>query len=205
MRIAILGLVAFLAVSGTLHAGVLADDTAAYTDGEGFQWKGTSVFDSGVTLQVTVDWAVYAPGDFHFDGYTPTPGEFVYAYQADITGTSVLTKFTVYMMDSNEANNIGTFTIGTGRAPDTVDFQVPGSENLVAAEFWWSPGLAVGAASSGLVFSSINAPLDYFGSVTDHGESADGEVPSPSNLIPEPTTMGLIVAGLLGWVSRRRR
>jgi hypothetical protein len=88
-------------------------------------------------------------------------------------------------------------------APTAAYFEQPGNPNLLAADFEWTPS-EVSGLTSGLVFSSINAPMDWIGSLAD-GQSADGFVPSPSNLIPEPGTLGLLTMGLLSWVARRKR
>jgi hypothetical protein len=111
-RIAIASVTVMLMLSGMAQAGFLATDPAAYVDGTSRVWHGSTPMDSGmvvngVELQAAVDWCVYAPGAFHLNGYTPTPGEFVYAYQVDITGTSVVKLFTVAMLDGNKADNIG--------------------------------------------------------------------------------------------------
>ena len=209
IRIAIASVTVVLMLSGIVQAGVLATDAAAYVDGTSRVWHGSTDMDSGITvnglhLQATVDWCVYAPGAFHFDGYTPTPGEFVYAYQVDVTGTSVVKLFTVALLDENKADNIGSFALGTGVAPAASYFEQPGSPDLLAAEFEWTPAEVAGL-TSGLVFSSINAPMDWVGNLADSGQTADGTVPSPSNAIPEPATLGILTIGLLGWVSRRRR
>lgn len=209
-RIGIASVVVLLIVSGAASAGVLATDSAAYVDGTGRAWSGSTDLDSGImingiALKGTVDWCVYAPGSFHFTGYTPTAGEFVYAYQIELKGTSVAELFTVAMLDGNKANNIGSFDLTGDRTPNGAYFENPGHANLLAADFEWAPGLTPGQKTAGLVFSSINAPLDWVGTLTDSGQAADGWVPSPSNVIPEPATMGLLAVGMVVGLLRRKR
>lgn len=185
--------------------GGLATDSNAYDDGVNPQWNGSVHFYStggGDTIEADVEYTVYAPGDFTYTGlgYTPTPGEFVYAYQVIPTAGSVDIKtFWVNMLASNEANNIGSFTLG-GIAPTSAFFGNADPQNLVSANWEFLGGILVNPSSSyGLAYSSINAPIMYVGFIQDGGLAGmpDSPLPSPSDEIPEPATMLVLAAGAL--------
>ena len=57
-------------------------------------WQGTQQFyaaSGGKTLDVDVEYAVYAPGHYGLSGTDPSGGkQFVYAYQVYVTGTAPL-------------------------------------------------------------------------------------------------------------------
>jgi hypothetical protein len=193
---------------GSAWAG-LATDGNAYVDSEGFVWHGSTDFigeglDEGLTA--TVEWCVYyGPDDYPGTDYVPDADEFVYAYQVFVAADSAqITKFSVGMYDSNEANDIGADeTLVSGTVPSSAFFTNP-PPNLDTANWLWSSGLATDTQSRGLVYSSVNAPLLFIGSIQDGGKQVAGDLPSPSDVIPEPATMVLLAAGLLGLLRRRR-
>ena len=190
---------------GQVLAG-LATDPGAYVDSVK-TWSGSVTFSDtlGQGLSGEIEYAVFAPGGFTYSGYTPTPGEFVYAYQITSTGTAPISMLSVTMLDSNEANNISTFVIdGLGISPDSLDFAgaIP---NLGSAQWNWNVnGIATGEGSVGLVYSSINAPMDLFGTVQDTGAQAMVDLPAPSDVIPEPASMLLVGIGSLMMIVRRK-
>ncbi len=198
-----------LLISGSALAGSLADNPGfAYDDGSTV-WCETVSLTSG-TLSVDVDYCVYTAGTaavaFQGTGYAPTAGEFVYAYQADSSlGTAVLNSLSVGMLASNEANNIGTFDLGDGgTAPDTATFGGT-PPNLDSANWSWLPSGGLLGVSSGLVYCSINAPMWWFGTAQNDTETATDFLPSPSDEIPEPATMTLLVLGTAALAIRRKR
>ncbi len=194
---AIISLIAATASAGLLDTGTPYDDGTTI-------WSGTTGFSGQPSPDVngTVDWVVFAPGAFPFSGYTPTPGDFTYAYQIHCTGPASLTYFSVAI--ENAANNIGSFTTGgvTGNAPldDYIDPPPDGDAS------WDFDGIVAGGESCGLVFSSPNKPMDFYSIVIDHGEVQIAEpVPSPSPTpIPEPATLWLLGSSL-GLVLATRR
>jgi len=198
----ILGVLAVSASSA--WAGALAGDPLAYFDGV-TTWHGTTVMTgtgSSAGFSAAIDWCVYGPGDYP-GSYVAAANEFVYAYQIFVTGAEPLAKLTVGMLDSNEANDISNdATLVAGEAPSSAYFLAP-PPNLDSA-IWEFTSLIPGDNSDGLVYSSVNAPLMFFGSIQDTGKYADGELPSPSDVIPEPMTMSLLLAGLAGLSLRRR-
>ena len=202
---------AVMLLASATALGGLATDSNAYDDGVNPQWHGSvHMFSTGGgdTIEADVEYAVYAPGDFTYTGlgYTPTPGEFVYAYQVIPTAGSVeINTFWVNMLASNEANNIGSFTLGS-IAPSSAFFG-SGPPDLVSANWeFLGDTLENPGDSYGLAYSSINAPIMYVGFIQDGGLAGipDGTLPSPSDEIPEPATMLVLAAGALLAAFRRR-
>lgn len=197
----------------TLNAGPLATHPNAIP---GF--SGVTAFDSDVTpnngsLQGTIEFAVFAPGNYPVGllGYTPTSGEAVYAYQVFVTDQpSVVNEppVSVFSVDLiNDANNIGSFSgnsgngIVSGTAPTTANL------NPFTNAEWLFPGIAAGGTSEGLAFSSPNIPMMFFGGVVDTGESAFVvPLPSPDSFpIPEPGTVSMVLIAAGMSLIRRRR
>ena len=196
-------------VAGSALAGPavsLAADPHAYVDPDLMVWSGTAPMVNG-DLSASVDWCVYAPGQYPGTDYTPASNEFVYAYQVFSNGTDGVSDLSVLMLESNKAHNIGhDATIG-----------LPGTtlENIAAfsagplpwnnvASWDWYVGIGTGESSLALVYSTINAPLMLQGRVQDGGRFALGDMASPSNLMPEPATLALLAGGLAMAFRRRR-
>jgi hypothetical protein len=191
---------------GTVLAGPLAEDPNVWFDGTTL-WHGTTNMSAGPNAQgeylnVDVDWAVYCAFQFHWDGYGPPPGEFTYAYQVYVNPQVGVFKFSVGMLEGNDADNIGIFPLGAGVAPFLMGFG--GTPPDTANWDWASPGLLPGQNSVGLAYSSINAPLFFVGSIHNAGLQAAGMVPSPSDVIPEPATLVLAGVGAMMLLRRRR-
>lgn len=196
-------------IAATAHAGTLANGVGVYQG----TWYGTTPFqgvdpDNGnapTDLTGYVEWAVYAPGTFPgtFTGFSAPATDFVYAYQAFVTGAAPLSSLSIDLL--NPAGNIGTFTgNGVSGDPSTFPFLIPfNSAN------WLFDGIAQGGSSVGLAFSSPYIPMLLSGTVINHGSSAAViPVPSPdSELIPEPSSVVLAAFGLaaLGMQVLRRR
>ncbi len=197
-------------LAGSVLAGPLATDGAAYNDGNGpaaGAWRGTTPMvgtGASVGLVADVDWCVYGPGSYPGTAYSPDANEFVYAYQISVGGTVAVTQLTVGMLDSNEANDIGSdATLVDGVETPNPSFFLNPPPNLTEA-LWVFPGIAVGDDTDALVYSSVNAPLMFGGSIIDGGKFVAGPLPSPSDLIPEPATMSLLALGAIGLIRRKR-
>ena len=186
-------------------AGPLATDTTSYQT----TWHGSSSYvGSPVSggLAGFIDWAVYAPGVFPAGyagvaGFAPSPGEFLYVYQAYETGPAALTSVSVVL--DNAADNIGNIT-ATG---------IAGQASISAlllpfdSATWSFSGVAQGTSSDGLAFFSPNAPTYTEATTIDGGAVGLAlQVASPSN-VPEPSTLALALCGLLGlairWLRRK--
>ena len=161
-----------------------------------------------------VDWCVYTPTGWAaagWGGYTPTAGEFVYAYQVENVGWAPILGLGVKMIDDNDANNIGVFNLAGVAANGTPPFGFSGTApNLDMANWYWQiTNLLAGQKSEGLVYSSINMPLEYDVLIHDGGTSAENIVanndPGVASPSPEPATLGLLAVGLFAVLRRRRR
>jgi hypothetical protein len=179
-----------------------------YVDGLFNVWHGSTVFDNGFSppddLSGFVDWAVWAPGTFPaFTGYIPTPGEYVYTYQAAVEGEAALTS--LFVSVENAADNIGEFYGDAGFGlVDGVAADIMTLIPLTEADWYWFTGIPEDGRSRGLAFSSPNPPMLSEGTLIDHGTFAFAyPVPSPSGpVIPEPSTLVLLGCGGLLFAAR---
>jgi len=220
--LAVVGAVAIVGglACGSAWAGALSSDPNAYNDGTQI-WRGTATLTSGGGLSGSVDWVVYAPGYFPGTAYTygspwspphsePAGNEFVYAYQLTVAGSIGVSNFAVQMLEGNKAHAIGHDTsigLSGGAAEDDAYFTWGGHtewSNLANWDFY-GDGLLQDNSSAVMLFSTINAPLMLQGRILDGGTYAYGDLASPSNLEPEPATLGLLATGLVLVLRRRRR
>ncbi len=200
--------VAFAATSA--FAGPLNGEANAYFDGFN-TWSSTTPYQgyndypfntSPSNMFGTIDWVVFAPGDFTpgYLGYTPTLGEFVYAYQVlqDAGASAPLSGLSVVLEAA--ADNIGTFTgNGVAGVGTSADYFIGGA--FPSANWDIFAGVGPGTTSVGLVFSSPYGPKLLSGSVIDDGSVGDViPLPSPDpQYIPEPGTMTLAMCGLVAF------
>jgi len=213
----LLGTISFAAILLCLpspaSAGLIYNDPAAMTG-----WHGQASYyasDAVYTLNVEVDYAVYAPGNY--TGTDPSNGSrYVYVYQMmnTINPASVeVSTFRVGLMRGSQAQDIGTDTTGPG-----VLAGVPPYSSIVGpTSARWSFGSETdpthypvinysATASSGhsetLLFTSPFGPTWMSSTVADGGLSNVQPLPSP---VPEPATLTLLAVGACLGVSRRRR
>ncbi len=233
-------LIAVLVVGGwsAAVAGPLGSTPRAIGTGgpDAGYWRGSVDFQKayfGNAVEATLDWAVFAPGDFQLflndvgvAASDPAPGEVVYAYQLDGVTTA--------------DPGIGSVSVGmdsaafVGTLPTQVLTSWAGEQPISSAFLsgttaaYWSfldvgndaALVDVGEISPLLVFGSPNAPqLDtfevYSGVAGYDGNTLDPltMVGSPGsdiyidqeNIVPEPATMVLLMVGIAGLALIRRR
>jgi hypothetical protein len=206
ISLAVLSLLAAPAAASLLDTGTPFDDGNKV-------WRGTSVFPAtpDPVLGGSVDWVVYAPGQFPFapsTGYTPAPNEYTYVYQLHSTGSAPITNYSVGI--DNYADNLGKF-VDSGHGVTGYQPNEPMTLSLPpdGAASWDFNGVGQNESSCGLVYSSPHTPLEYNAIVINHGEYRIFAVPSPSaNPIPEPATTWALLSGLgmvsAWWWIRRR-
>jgi|WetSurMetagenome_2_1015567.scaffolds.fasta_scaffold581030_1 hypothetical protein len=205
MRFCVALLAGMTLLTGSAMGGVLLNNPAAWYDPElGAAWTGSTTMDNG-HVTATIEWAVFAPGDYPGLGYTPGADQFVYAYQVFSTGPAPVTQLTVNMIASNEAQNI-THDAVLAAGGDPWDAWFGAAAPALQTSNWGFGGLTAGQHSDILVYSSVNMPVwDKLAYIVDEGTFAFGPVPTPSNVIPEPATIGLLLVGGSFVAARRRR
>jgi hypothetical protein len=194
---------------GTVADGaLLATDTAAIP---GFH--GTQSFDAAagpLTFGAEVEYAVYAPGQFHsstaLGGPTDPSGgtQYVYAYQLINDGSAAqrtIGELSVGFDGNASPGNLG--VIGGapfGLNPSSSAF-VPVSPPFASATWIYNTELTSTQASNILLFTSPNAPHLYNASVLGGGLVDQRQLPSP---IPEPSSV-LIIGGMIIMLGRSAR
>ena len=215
-----LAMAVVLGSSGTASASTLA--TTAYALGP---WQGShSYVAAGVlsqNLDATVEFAVFAPGDFqdflstenNINFVDPAPSEFIYAYQiTPITeATAGISIFTVGL-NSNESTGIegvsfipmGTNHGGYSPLPAADPLLVGGGPGVSDSSQWnFAGSIGTGQASGILFYSSPQGPEFGFSQVTA-GTATTQQANSLPNPVPEPATLVLGLAAVLGLMARRR-
>jgi hypothetical protein len=184
--------------SAASQAGIIANNGAAISP----LYTGSAPFNNGLGLSGSVDYAVFTANAFNsnFGGLGYVPGDvLVYAYQLNVTGTLNASAELVGIV--NPANTIGSFNIG-GVAPSSASFTPNARWNFAG-------GIPSGSTSYGLAFSSPNLPIFGTSLTFDGGTPAAGTLlptPGPIPAIPEPASIGLLLAGIsLTCLSRRTR
>jgi hypothetical protein len=202
--VAALAVVAFLPTLPA-QASLLSSDPLAMA-----AWRGTQTFyaaDDVYTLNVTVDYAVYAPGQY--PGTDPSVGaDYVYAYE--IFNTLNPASVEVIMLTVGLAPGSGARYAGaTSGPPGQLGGTSPGGTvppwriGATSARWYFSFNTVdYGEDSFTLRFTSPYGPRWMTGSVDDGGLSADVPLPSP---MPEPATMALLGIGSAMMVAVRRR
>jgi hypothetical protein len=196
-----------LGLSGMAGAAPLVSDPNAMP-----AWQGTQQFydtDGVATLDVDVEYAVYAPGKYGLSGTDPSVGtQFVYAYQVfnDLLGDVPVSSFSVGLDPTANVANIG-FDAGSGTLVGTAPTASAFSGVPPTSAVWYfylntiDPPPA-NEYSTVLLFTSPYGPKWAPGSLLDAGLSDKQNLPSP---IPEPATLALMALGGVGLLARRRR
>ena len=198
----VVSVMAVLLTAAATEAGLLRDDPNAMS-----AWRGAQRFiasDSAHTMEVDVDYAVYAPGDFG-GGLDPSGGTgYLYAYEIlnTVNSDSVeVSSFTVGLEMMSQAGNIGT----DGGPPGVPGGVAPAAQGITGSSAVWSclfDQVDYGEDSVTLIYTSPFAPQWLTGSVHDGGLSDKEPLPSP---MPEPATIALLTFGAVGMAILRRR
>ncbi len=150
------------------------------------------------------DYAVFAPRhvsrdryDFRDRSISGRCTEYVYTYLVNNEAASDVqqTLFSVGLASGSGAHNAGTNNSLGGQAPDP---QVITSSSFL--HFY--DGIAPGSSSNITLFTSPNPPTFGSASVGDGGLSDQELMPTP--LVPEPASLGLLVAAGMMAFGRRR-
>ncbi len=204
-RIGVIG----LAVSVLLGSGGIAEAglLSANSGGAIPAFTGTQFFDDnffGFTVSANVDFAVFSPGTFAaaFPGQDPSGGaDFVYAYQIQNLDTDV-TQMTVGLDGDEPLGSIG-FVAGPGLVdPTATSFATPLPSTSARFDFT-APGAIPNGSSSAVLFFTSSAAPHLDSATVAAGWSNMHDLPSP---LPEPATLGLVLAGAgMMIVGKRRR
>jgi hypothetical protein len=195
-------------LGGTAAASPLWSDPNAMS-----AWRGTKGFydvGSGATLDVDVEYAVYAPGNYGLSGTDPSGGaHYVYAYQVfnDLLGNVPVSSFSVGLDPTANVASIGSDagsgTTPGGTAPTASAFS--GTPPTSACWYFFLNTIdpsPTNEYSTVLLFTSPYGPQWAPGSLLDSGLSDRHDLPSP---MPEPATLALMALGGVGMLLRRKR
>ena len=203
---------AMIVAVGLLAVGTAAGDldtSNVYTDENNVTWTGTVTLDGGLLPESLRDASLKADVEYVVNSRVEHASElqFEYVYQITSQGSTDIAQFSVEMLDSNEAMDIGSFDTGTPAgqiAPTSAAFEGSHPSGDPTTANWYFGGLNdVGDVSYGLNFWSVNAPTTGGCAIYDHA-FAMGTIATPSNEIPEPLTLGLLSVGGLALLRRRR-
>ncbi|MEA3368498.1 MAG: hypothetical protein U9R68_10340, partial [Planctomycetota bacterium] len=162
-------------------------------------WKGVTTFqahrdDPDVTLDVDVEYAVFAPGDYKNSGTDPSGDmEYVYAYQVfnDRAGDTPVSSFTVGLDLASDPDDIGSDS-GSGTAGGTAPSFSAFSGSPPSSAVWYFFSNTIdppNGYSEVLIFTSPNAPRWTPSSLLDSGLSDTQDLPSPG---PAPGPRGRV-------------
>ncbi|HBG78047.1 MAG TPA: hypothetical protein DDW84_04250 [Phycisphaerales bacterium] len=167
-------------------------------------FKGLTTFnysDGTSVLNVDVEYAVFAPGNYPVGSTGLSSSNYIYAYQVfnKLPATNAgVDFFSVGIPVGGNMNGIGTdATYGTLGGVNPTDQMFPRSASYIFVPSQLLPG----QHSTVLLFSSKYQPIMRFGSVTGDGLSDNGILPTSS--IPEPATMALLIPAILALRNRR--
>ncbi len=197
-RYSAVGLVVIFACTSAAMGSLLPSDSNAMPG-----WKGDQNFYFQLggghpnTLDVNVDYAVYAPGKFDstFGTADPSNGtQYVYAYQFFdvLPGTVGVTAFSVGQEPGALSQDIGSVLApdNSGGTPYSNAAFNPGGNPTSAIWSFSSPNVPVGGNSSVLIYTSPYGPGMQSSSVQGAAALiASASLPSP---VPEPATGALL-------------
>jgi len=184
------------------------DSIPAFTGIAPFSGSGTT----GI-LDANVEYAVFAPGQAPASLFgsssnlsSPAFSDYVYAYVVDNVGTSGAGDLSVNLLNVGYANGAILENIGHSEA-------LGGNQPIVGQgaasnsyyNLFYADPITPGTSSDILYFTSPQPP-DFASSTTGNGGLNDPYLlPSPAVSVPEPSSLGLLAAGGLALLGRRRR
>ncbi|OHB59067.1 MAG: hypothetical protein A2173_08190 [Planctomycetes bacterium RBG_13_44_8b] len=176
----------------------LYNDPAAMT---GFTGRASfDISQSGSSLRVDVEYAVYAPGTY--PGIDLTGGsQYIYAYQVFNSNRSnvAVDFFSVEIISGASADLIyADDTYGSGIEPSSSHIFAQSAGFVFAAQ-----NLDPRKWSDVLIFSSVHSPTTGVGTINGGGLCGMEVLATPS-AVPEPATILFIVPGLLISTNRKR-
>lgn len=174
---------------------------------------------NGLTLNVTIDYAVWSPsmyanpGNFQAFGNSPNPtlsgSDYVYAYQIYNNGvlsgvpnpSSPTEDFHIMSVDF-----FGTITaIGEDFAFDSSTNDIGGTLSVLnnnGASYWFVlPPISPDQFSAVMILGSPDAPAFANASIKDGGLSTGGMLPTPVP-VPSAALLGLVGLSLICWARR---
>lgn len=191
-------------------SAILATDANAVSGFHGTQDFSTTI--GSLSMKGTVDYAVYAPGQFKQTfgpGSDPSNDQrYVYAYQLHNTGGTADRDLGFLSVGFDAAgpggagpSNLGALLGQPGDAPSGSSFIPVGGPPFNSATWNFTSTIPDGHDSQILLFTSPYPPEFYDASVQGGGLSKQSRLPSP---VPEPGT-ALAACGMLGALLIRRR
>lgn len=179
-------------------------------------WRGHTVVNGFLGLSVDVDFAVFAPGsgfgDFLLAEYAaadPTDGtKYVYAFQAttlsdDSSGGGLNQLKPGYDTGENLLVVSQGEVAGTGTGTSAMSLQAS------SAEYDWASGVGAPGSSTVLYYTSPFAPQKDRVSISstngDSGQSGEEDIASPSDFVPEPSSVMIWLSGIAIVGFRRMR
>jgi hypothetical protein len=200
----------FLTWTAAAVAGPLPLDPA------GISWAQGSKVISSAKITATVEYSVYAPGQFSSSLALGNPADpsfgadYVYAYEVfsssvpfkDLTIATVSGSVPLSYAGTNHVDNV--FAPNGGTAPDAEIFNVAISPSrIINAKWTFSAGLPSGTGFSNILyFTSPFAPRFNTASISGGGTNlASSTLPSP---IPEPATVMLAAVAAACLLAARR-
>ncbi len=198
-----IGAISAFSILATAMAGPLATDPNAMA-----AWRGSTLFADGV-LNVLVDYAVYAPGNYG-PGDPSGGARFVYAYQAfNLSTTRPFSNVSIGFEDASVVYDGGFDPIhGTPGGVMPLFQDSLGGSGFPTSSFrsiFMNAGgpftkVNPGQHSQVLLYTSPLGPQMYSSSVIDEGQQVQLELPSPV-----PTAAPLSLLAMAGIASARRR
>ncbi len=200
----------FLTLATAVMAGPLPTDPAGMA-----AWQGSKVI-SSAKITATVEYSVYAPGQFDMStalGFPTDPSldsDYVYAYEVfsssvpfkDLTIATISGSVPLAYAGTNHVDNV--FAPNGGTAPNSEIFNVATlPDRIINAKWTFSTALDASTGFSNILyFTSPYGPTFNTASISGGGTNlASSTLPSP---VPEPATVTLAAIAAACLLAARR-